>query len=241
MTPNQSVSVGIGSVALFSGRRLTVDKVIIHPKYDIKLMVGKERDALKEEITNLELNDTERNQEFYVKHKKNQKDYKLYVKLQRFIYMFDIALIKVKNRIIPVFNDSHYIVNGICLPKSHIINERNESVVIIGIGITEPKGEVSNRLKKGMSVMRRRYDECQSTAQNKNITRLICVLRLYHLSESLLKSGGCNGDSGSPLHQQYGCQAVQIGLYSMSAGMWASTGCGDGSGFRNTCHGFDQR
>ena len=143
---NQTVSVRFGSVAKFSGRRLTVDKVLIHPKYYIKSKEEKERDALKEVITNWELNDRERTQQFFDRYKEYKKANDLSDKLYMTIISFDIALLKMQNRIIPVYNDSHYIVNGICLPKSHIINERNESVVIIGMGITTPSGPIPNRL-----------------------------------------------------------------------------------------------
>ena len=134
-------------------------------------------------------------------------------------HLFDIALIKVKNRIIPVFNDSHYIVNSICLPKPLITNERNETLVIEGMGITDPSGSVTNRLKKGTTVMSPTYDECKNERKMKrigirNITRIICVNRVNRTSQPLFNTGLCSGDSGSPQHQPFDCQAVQISLTS---------------------------
>ena len=72
--------------------------------------------------------------------------------------------------------------------------------------------------------MRLTYDECEKLTLMKNVTRLICVHRLSHLSEALLNSSICSGDSGSPLHQQNGCQAVQIGVNSII--MTGRGGCG---------------
>ena len=151
-------------------------------------------------------------------------------KLYMTVWFFDIALLKVKNRIIPVFNDSHYIVNSICLPKSQIINERNETLVVMGLGLTAPFGSIPNRLKKGMTLMRRRYDECSNLDLIKNVTRMICVYRLNHLSEPLFNSSICAGDSGAPQHRQYGCQAVQIGVMSVY-GPFNKSKCGLDMGF----------
>ena len=67
--------------------------------------------------------------------------------------------------------------------------------------------------------MRPFYDECEDSVAlhhtpTKNITRIICVQRLNHLSEPLFNSSLCSRDSGSPQHQPLGCQAVQIGVNS---------------------------
>ena len=138
----------MGSVATYAGRRLTVNRVIIHPKYDTKTFESDIND-LKEVITDWEINDRERTQEFFDKYNKYNKLWE-----ENWIHsvvrgISDIALLKVKNRIYPVFNDSHYIVNSICLPKSHIINGRNESIVFIGMGVAGPTERPSIRLKKG--------------------------------------------------------------------------------------------
>ena len=176
-------------------------------------------------ITDWELNDKERTQQFFEIYKKYKKADHLTDILYITVMSFDMALIKVKNRIIPVCNDSHYIVNGICLPKSQIINERNESIVIMGMGMTAPFGSMPFRLKKGVTVMSPIYDECERLTLLKNLTRIICGHRLIHLSEPLLMASTCSGDSGAPQHQQYGCQAVQISLNSF--GNWInSSGCG---------------
>ena len=230
---NQSVSVMIGSIAKYSGRRLTVDKLLIHPKYDSiqRINLDKQMNALKQVIIDSELNDRQRTKEFDDKYNEYNTvfySYHGHVTISRY---FDIALVKVKNRIIPVFNDSHYIVNSICLPKSQIINERNETLVIEGMGVTDPSGSTTNRLKKGITIMRPTYDECNHTVIMKylltrNITRFICVLRLNRLSKTLFNPINCGGDSGSPQHQPIGCQAVQIGLSSFGD----KTTCGNLSG-----------
>ena len=203
---------------------------MIHPKYYLNLREIKIIDALKEVIIDWELNDWERTQEFFDKYQEYIQTRNLDIKLDPIVLSFDIALLKVKNRIIPVSNDSHYIVNSICLPKSQIINERTESIFITGMGMTAPFGSSPYRLKKGMSIIWRRYDECKNFTLIKNVTRIICAVRLNHLNESLLNSSICSGDSGSPLNQQDDCQAVQIGITSF--GDWDNdAGCGHRMGF----------
>ena len=149
---NQWSSVLISSIALYAGRRLTVDKAVIHPIFTISLNIKKEMYYLKEVITDWELNDRERTQQFFDKYNEYNRVHDHFIKLENSAFFGDIALVKVKNRIIPVFNDSHYIVNGICLPKSHIINERNETLFFEGMGMTDPSSTLTNRLKKGMTV-----------------------------------------------------------------------------------------
>ena len=218
---NQTITFQIGSIAQYSGRRLNVQKVITHPKYYIESKRKERRDALKEMIINWELNDRERTQQFFEKYNEYKKAEESFSLKYTISFLNDIALIKVKNRIIPVFNDSHYIVNGICLPKSQIINERNESLFIIGFGATDPSNSQTHGMKEGMTVMRRQFDECRNSTKNpiKNITRVICTNRLHHMSDPFFNSSTCAGDSGAPQHQLYGCHAVQISLTSFGSGI----------------------
>ena len=159
----------IGSIATYSGRRLTVDKHVIHPNYNIiyRLKEEKERNALKEVFIDWELNDKGRTQEFEDKYHEYVKVHNSVINQDSMGQLFDIALIKVKNRIIPVFNDSHYIVNSICLPKPLITNECNETLVIEGLGKTDRSGSVTNRLKKGITRMSPTYDECKNERKMK--------------------------------------------------------------------------
>ena len=218
---NQTILVLIGSIATYSGRRLTVDKLVINPKYDViyRLNKEKERNALKEVIIDLERNDRRRTQEFDDKHYEYQKVYNSSVDHNTITLLYDIALIKVKNRIIPVFNDSHYIVNSICLPKPLITNERIETLFIGGMGVTDMSWSVTNRLKKGITRMSPTYDECHDLSimnriGTQNVTRIICVNGLNRTNHFLFNAGLCSGDSGSPQHQPFGCQAIQIGIES---------------------------
>ena len=175
--------------------------------------------AFKRVIIDLELNDRQTTKEFDDKYNEYKKVDKSDDKLRSITRYFDIALVRVKNRIIPVLNESHYIVNSICLPKSQIINEGNETLFLEGMGMTDLTWSSTNRLKKGITLMRPTFDECGDTNIMKytftqNITGVICVLRLNSLSKALFESSLCGGDSGSPQHQPSGCQAVQIGLSS---------------------------
>ena len=89
---------------------------------------------------------------------------------------------------------------------------------------------VSNKLKKGVTIMRPTLDECEKYSLATNITRLVCTKRLNYLSKPLLNSSLCKGDSGSPSHQQYGCHALQIGVLSYGA-QTVSDYCGQYSGY----------
>ena len=67
---------------------------------------------------------------------------------------YDIALLKLRKRITPVFNETHYIINSICLPKYNITNSEGERLVMIGMGI--PARGVyywTPQLKKGLGVL----------------------------------------------------------------------------------------
>lgn len=120
----------------------------------------------------------------------------------------------MKKRIVPVFNQSHYLINSICLPKTRIINEKKESIFLIGLGLEEPTGRVSKRLKKEMTFMLD-PEFCRLLGNISNFTAMVCYQRINSSIIPLWNSSGQRGDSGSPSHQYLNyCKAVQIGVVS---------------------------
>ena len=208
------------------GRWIDVERVVMHPKFIVLLDDHKRRkavnDELKKELRHLEITDRNHDKEFdkRVKEFLKEKEILSYIAF----HFYDIALMKLKERIVPVFNETHYIVNSICLPKSGITNKgRNESLVVMGMGATHRKSWGSNRLKKGV-VTNVDPDLCGNWTNNPDyISPSICVN--YGIMERrakfpytipLLNASVCYGDSGPPSHQYYGSQAVQIGVVTHS-------------------------
>lgn len=110
--------------------------MVRHHMYDrykrLELDSGKSIERLKEELTDIEMNDKKESIDQKVK------EYSELVYLEHwYFYMslnHDIALLKVEQPIVPVFNETHYIVNSICLPKSGHFNDKTESAIFIGMG-----------------------------------------------------------------------------------------------------------
>ena len=151
---------------------------------------------------------------------------RIFYGLHEFAKYHDIALLKLRKRITSVFNETHYIINSICLPKTNITNRRDESLVIIGMGY--PKRIVqywTPQLKKGLGVLERprTYRETLRGQPSK--------MRVHFMSSQnqnpLYKSSACHGDSGSPSHQYYGWQAIQIGLVSSGGSLTEGEICAD--------------
>ena len=140
------------------------------------------------------------------------------------MHYYDIALLKLKDRIVPVFNETHYIINSICLPESGIVNKEHENVMIIGMGYTADNFTASTVLKKGLNLMLS-PDYCYYLDKEGGPKTPICHWDWMTNRSSLIlvNSTICRGDSGSPTHQYYGWNAVQIGIVSSVYGT-----CGGG-------------
>jgi hypothetical protein len=217
-TENQSILVSIGSINHFVGRYLVVERVVLPTIYAkttnlihrskklghlLKLHQIRDENNLTfmNQLSN-EYNSIEKEKSDYLSSHKNPNceygcDH----------FLWDIALVKVKHRIVPVFNETHFKVNSVCLPKSGITNNKTERAVIMGMGLTE-QTKPSN-LKKGITII-----------LNNSISfckQRYCIQRLSNESNPLLNSSQLTGDSGSPVIQYHICRAVQIGIISRRA------------------------
>ena len=127
-------------------RRIEVERVVVHHKYveyykqefedkkrlDSKLNDNSWNGSSVEGISTTSLWLKSRNTNMSIKWVTDAKSYVYNNK-----NYYDIALLKLKDRIVPVFNETHYIINSICLPKTGIVNKEHENVMIIGMGVTE--------------------------------------------------------------------------------------------------------
>ena len=119
---------------------------------------------------------------------------------------------------VPVFNETHYIINSICLTKTNITNSKRESLVIIGMGDTDKRHTSSQRLKKAV-ILITAFKDCPQREWYKERHSLLCSPRIRSGQlKPLYNASSCWGDSGSPAHQYFGWQAVQLGITTSSKG-----------------------
>ena len=129
----------LGSIARDAGRRHVIERVVHNPMY-IKEETPEYTKAYsgwfleRYLLQHLEINDTTKSVLAHLYEKDKELDKKVQSLKSRDEEHYDIALIKVKNRIIPAFHETHYTINSICLPKSGIENQNNECLLIIGMG-----------------------------------------------------------------------------------------------------------
>ena len=232
-----SVTAVIGSVdkdAKEGGnvRHIEVERVVVHHKwieYKIQELEDKKRlDSIKRQLMEWEFSGRDIDNEFLAKVQKYKNDAEWVDKAIPYVYnnkfYYDIALLKLKDRIVPVFNETHYIINSICLPESGIVNKEHENVMIIGMGAT---GENTNTpvLKKGLDLILS-PDYCYYKDKEGGPKTPICHwgTNINRSSLLLVNSTTCTGDSGSPTHQYYGWNAVQIGITSTNYGVCGTPG-----------------
>ena len=213
-----SYELHLGSVSKYAGRRHVVERVVRFPRNSFLNLTSHESQILsrykelKDLLPILEINDTNKSElgKLYQEYKDIRNSETLEILMKSYTWFWDIALLKVKNRIIPAFNETHYTINSICLPKSGIENQNNESLVIIGMGYEDPYASLPYRLKKGVTQM---LDSKTCETISREFYKNICFLRLSS-NKPILNSSSCSGDLGSPSHQYYGCRAIQIGVHS---------------------------
>ena len=223
-----SVTAVIGSVdrdAKEGGnvRRIEVERVVVHHKwieYQKQELEEKKRlDSIKRQLMEWEFSGRDIDNEFKAKVKKYKTDAEWVDKAIAYVYnnknYYDIALLKLKDRIVPVFNETHYIINSICLPESGIVNKEPENVMIIGMGATDENYTNKHKLKKGLDLMLS-PDYCYYFDKEGGPKTPICHwgTNINRSTLLLVNSSTCSGDSGSPTHQYYGWNAVQIGITS---------------------------
>ena len=106
----------LGSIARDAGRRHVVERVVHNPMY-MKEKTPEYTKAysdwfLETYLLHLELNDTTKSVLAHLYEKDKELDKKVQSLKSRDEEYYDIALIKVKKRIIPAFNETHYTINS---------------------------------------------------------------------------------------------------------------------------------
>ena len=98
-------------------RRIKVERVVVHHKYvdyyKQQLEDKKRLDSIKRQLMEWEFSGRDIDDEFMAKVEKYKYELKWLGAAYIYdnMYYYDIALLKLKDRIVPVFNESHYLIN----------------------------------------------------------------------------------------------------------------------------------
>ena len=198
-------------------RRIDVEKVVVHHKWiedkEKELELEEELELNERQLNELKLSESDVDEGLLTQFEENKIKYRYHFLKKSY---HDIALLKLKERIVPVINETHYLINSICLPKTGIVNKRNENVIVLKIGKTYDKETNPKKLRKELSVINMEY--LYPNDWEKEPTLIVSQDFINHSSIFIVNSTGCYGDSGSPSHQYYGWRAVQIGINSAMVG-----------------------
>ena len=215
------VNAFIGSTARFGGRRFVAERLYPHPEYVMYEKVLSQFESQLNRIDNErnasdKAGDVEKVTQLTATYDKVLEQLHQYMN-RTTLKQYDIGLIKLKTRVIPVSNHTHWIVNSICLPKKGFTHQKNETVVTIGMG------NIGSRWQPSQSEMSHRLKYAVETIWGIEDIKGWFRINLNFISDIIPKIGifsykskyaFCAANLGSPHFQYVGCRAVVIGVSS---------------------------